>query len=599
MKRVSRELLPSCCRKAARVSAGCISLCLGLAMSTAARAQVFEPAPPPPPMPDYGMDAAPGPGPEVSPLLPPPDGGGFFPTISETALLRGPYDARSFGGAFTADSPDRITQNATDIFPYESTVPNFYQRNPQIFKPLDHFFGFFTPFDTLTYENDRLRNFAFSLDANLGVLSRAYSPELAMVKAGPLYLDVLWIGTGVIFSDFNGPQVFPAGSEDGWVGYVELGLRLSMRITDTIYLTAGANLMYLPWENKFAFRALTGGFPSLGATVAFSDDWGPWSVNFANRFVGRPGLDFFTGLDEPGFDRAGRYWFGLQQARANEFFTEDFAFFSNTIEGSATRLVFGNQWRWWLNADHIDFWRTFDFTDHAARDHVGTLLGYEGSLIPFAPRLFYDVWDIDGLGRGRDSLLHRAGVGLTGRLTENIGWSGDAAYLFETGSDRRDVETFLWNMRFNHTVTRDFTQNLAFGQWLFFNDLFNEVLVSRYINYTANYRLGQRASWSVFAQYSDAELDLISGREQRRYGGGTALTFLPFDFTTTRLMAMWDTIDQPQLDYDWVRWILRAEITQRFSSRLTGNIFYQYENNDAGPMSFHEHAVGLSLRRYF
>ncbi len=600
MKPRSREFISVDCPPPHWPGWLCSLVCLvAFGAGSPSSAQQWHEAPPPPEPP--AADEAP----YIALNLPgepshaPADGGGFFPTLSETALLRGPYDARSYAGNYTVDSPDRRGQLATDIFPYQDPVPNFYQRNERFYKPMDHFFGFLTPFDTFTYENERLRNFAFSMDANVGVLTRNFTPELAMVKAGPLFLDVLWIGTGVLWSDYTGPLVFADGDEDGWTGYIELGLRLAARLTDTIYLTAGANIIYLPWENEFAFRALTGNVPGIAVNLVYSDDWGPWSVSFYDRFFGRMGFDLLSPLDEEGLDRAGRYWFGIQQRRANEFYSGDDVFFTNVVGTSATRLVFDNQWRWWLEADHTDFWRTFDFDDHAMRDHFGTWLGYEGSVIPFAPRFFYDVWDLDGLFHGRESLLHNAGLALTGRLTENINWYGDVSYLFDTGPDSQDRDNVLWNMRFTHNITRDLTHSLGFGQGLFFNDFANEVLVSRYINYRTDYRLSRRSSLSAFVQYADQEVDLITNDERTRYGGGASINFLPLDFTGVRLLAFWEHIEQDNSDFEQERWILRGEITQRLGLRLSAQLFYQYEDNDAGPASFNEHVTGLSVRRYF
>jgi hypothetical protein len=50
---------------------------------------------------------------------------------------------------------------------------------------------------------------------------------------------------------------------------------------------------------------------------------------------------------------------------------------------------------------------------------------------------------------------------------------------------------------------------------------------------------------------------------------------------------------------DGERWIGRVELSQRLGLRLSGQLFYQYEDNDGGPGSFTEHVTGLSLRRYF
>jgi hypothetical protein len=573
-----------------------LTLCLsGTSGGGKAEAQVYE-VPPPPELEESQLLALNLPQQQGGDQV---DGGGFFPTLSETALLRGPYDARSYGGSYTVDSPDRIEQNATDIFPYQDPVPNFYQRNERFFRPLDQFFGFLTPFDTLTVENDRLRNVALSVDANLGILTRAFSHDQAMVKAGPLYLDVLWVGAGVLWSDFSGLTNFQEGDEDGWTGYIELGIRLAARITDSIYLTAGANLIYLPFENELAFRALTGELPGAALSLVYSDDLGAWDVSIFNYFQGRSGLNFAGQLNDEGIDRAGRYWFGIQQERANEFYDEDGVFFTNTLGVSATRLVLNDEWRYWVEARHLDFWGSFDFDDHRVRDQLSTWLGYEGSDIPFAPRFFYDVWDFDGAFQGSDVLLHRVGAAFTGRITENINWEGDIGYMFGTGDADTNYDSVLWNIGLSQAVSEDFTHFIRFGQGLFFNDLQNQALMSRYLRYGFDHRLGQRSSVSGFVQYADEEYDLVSDTLRERYGAGATLSIYPLDFTAVNFLGLWEQTRDIEGGSDGERWIGRVELSQRLGLRLSGQLFYQYEDNDGGPGSFTEHVTGLSLRRYF
>jgi hypothetical protein len=542
----------------------------------------------------------------IEPELPleggPADGSdGFFPTLSEIPLLRGPYDARSMGGNGIGTTPDRRTQLATDIFPYSNPEPNFYQRNPQIFRRADQVLGFFTPFDTLTYENDRIRNFAMSFDSSLGILNRNFSPELATFKMGPLFLDVLWVGTGVIWSDYNGPQQFAEGEEDGFTGFVEVGVRAAARLTDTIFVIAGANIMYLPFNDRWAFQSLTGFGPGASLSLVYADDWGEWDVSFYNLFTGTSGMNFLGQISEPGFDRAGRYGFGTGfQNRANEFYSEDNVFWNNRLGASANRLVFDNEWRLNLTAEHTDFWRTFDFIDHRVRDMASVSLGYEGSVIPFAPVFSYSVIEPDGLGRDLEIYFQQINASFTGRITENVTWTGNTGYLFISGPDARsENNSFLWNMGLEHTVNVNLQHWLRFGQGFFSNEYFNDYVLSRYVSYGFNQRLDRRTSLTGFVQYADNELDLISDELRQGIIGGASLNYQPLDFTRFSASVIYNHASVTNSDVESDRWIYRASLTQQLALRLTGTLFYQFEDFNTEPNGFDEHLVGFNLRRYF
>jgi len=526
---------------------------------------------------------------------------GFFPTQAEFPLLRGAADSRSLGVGWDSLGPDVRMQTASGIFPYAEPAPNFYQRNPALFRNMDHLLGVFTPNDAWTVEGleDRgLRNTALTFDANLGLLTRTFSPDLAMVKAGPLYFDLLWIGAGAVWSDYNGVQLGP-NNNDGMIGYIDVGLRGLLRLTDTIYLSVAGQLMYLPSINEFAFTLGAGNQSALAVDLFYGDTLGEWDVSFTSQFFGRPGLNFFANTTDAGADRAGRYWFGIQQARANQFRNfedENAAFFGNLLALSASRLVFDNQWRFWSIIRHTDFWRGFDFDNHGKREQLSLILGYEGSTIPFAPRISYDLWSFDGY----ESLWHQFMLQFTGRLTENINWIGSTGYLFGTGNST-NTGRYLWNMQFAHTLTARTNHTLSFGENFFTNDIADDALTSRYISYGINHHFARNLSLSLFAQVSDRENHIAGGNRagntSERAGGGATLTYQPLDFTSITASVLHDRSLQPVDLYD--RWVSRISINQQLSLRLTGHVFYMYEESNGRQRPFTEHAIGASLRRFF
>ncbi len=539
----------------------------------------------------------------VEPNLPtaPAYNQGYFPTLSESALLRGSNNSRSLGGALNEEEgPDLRRQTASDLFPYEDAEPNFYRRNQDFFRPLDRVLGWATPNNALTYELDSFDNTSLTLDGRLGFLTRQFSPELAMIKAGPLYFDVLWLGAGMIWSDYNGAQnsftTNGRNNGDGTIAYVDVGVRGLLRFTDTIYLSVVGNLMYLPFENKVALRFGNGNAAALYSRFNYSETFGDWDVLLYDEFQGRPGLNYFGQASQSGIDRAGRYSFGFQSAgSSNQFYNENFVIFTNKIGFNATRLVIDNQWRFWGEIDHSDFWRTFSFSNHTQREHAGMWLGYEGSIIPFAPRLSYDIFSFDSYR----SLWHRIYLDLTGRLTENINWGGRIGTAFGTGAVQRQGNPFLWQIDLDHTITQNTRHWLRFGESIFDNQLTNESLLSRFISWGIEQRLDRRLNATAFLQFADSEVAYPSMQSRQRSSAGVTLRYHPLDFTQIIATTLYEKITQATSGGDIDRWLYRLEANQQLGLRLTGNLFYQYENRAANQNGFTEHVIGLTLRRYF
>ncbi len=524
---------------------------------------------------------------------------GYFPTVADDILLRGPNNNRFLGinlDSNSGEGSDLASMTATGIYPYEDAEPNFYRRNQDFFKPLDHAFGFFTAHDALILErSQRFQQTSLTLDATPGIFTRQFNPDLAMIKAGPFFFDLLWVGAGVLFSDYNGDQAaFVDDDDDGWAGYIDLSARALFRLTDTIYLSAAANLIYLPFENELAMRFGNGRNPAIFSRLNIADVVGPWELQFYNEFKGFVGLDFFADADAPAYDRSGRYFFGFQEDSSNSFLNDRQAFFVNKVGFWASRLVFDQQWQFGINVSRSDFWRSFDFENHSKRDQISTWLGYEGSVIPFAPRFYYDLLSYDGY----NSLYHRLGVELTGRLTENVHWRGMAGYAMTTGVTNEN-NRFIWSFALDHSITQNTRHWLELGENFFDNENVAETLTSRYIRYTLEQRFHRTFYANAFAQFADGETSSANLQIRDRFGAGVMLNYQPLDFTQIRGTAYYEKADQGTTTDDSNRWLYKVEIIQQLGYRLTGNLFYQYEENDRARRGYTEHLMGVSVRRFF
>lgn len=523
---------------------------------------------------------------------------GYFPTLGESALLRGPYNARSPQGASlgNAEGPDISARTASGLFPYEDADPDFYQRNKNFFRPLNQTLGWLTPHDAWTIQFNELDNNSLTVDGNLGgIFTRSFAPELAHVKAGPLYFDLLWVGAGVTWSDYSG-NLNTAGSKgDGVIGYVDVGVRGVLRISDTLYISAVADLMYLPFANRFALQfGGGGGGPALLTRLNYSKTLGAWDILLYDEFVGQSSLNWYGSANVSGYDRAGRYFYGFQTSGpTNSFQNSGYARFGNTIGASLTRLVFDNSWRLWLTGQHMDYWQGYGFRNHGRVEHLGAALGYEGSRIPFAPRVSYDMY---AYGRS-NTIMHQVMLSLTGRLTENLNWVGRVGEYFTTGS-RSTGSNFLWNIDLRHSLSQNTTQSIGLGETVFYNNVVGDALLSKYAQYSINQRFGSRSYGNAFLQYADSETNLVTMQTSRRTSVGLAFNYQPLDFTQMNAAIIYEKAHQGTLSTD--RWRYTLTTTQQLGVRLTGSLLYQYENAQGNSTTaFSEHLVAVTLRRYF
>lgn len=524
---------------------------------------------------------------------------GYFPTITEDTLLRGPNDSRSLGIGLSPDNvegPDTRGLVATDLFRYYDAEPDFWGRHQNFFRPINKGLGVFTPHDAFTVETQRMQHASFTVDGNLNLLTREFNPELAHIKAGPLYFDILWAGAGVIYSDYNGKLPSSRSEDDdGWTGFVELGVRGLLRITDSIYISAVANVIYLPFENELGLRFGNGRDPGLLLRANVNDVVAGWEILFYDEFRGISGLDVFVDADSTAIDRAGRYSFGFISDRSSDFYDSNQAFFVNTVGFHASRPVFGNQWRYGFGIERSDYWRSFSFEDHGKRDWLGTYFQYEGSVIPFAPRISYEYISNDGY----ESLFHTIDLQLSGRFTENLFWTGEIGYLFTSGTTAEN-NSFIWQVMLDHTFTRSTRHWVVFGENFVENEFIPDTRTAKFARYVIDQRITSQFHVQAFAQYSENEQSHnVRFATRDRFGAGLSLIYRPLDFTSIEGTVLYEQIDQPSTTDDSNRWLYRLEMIQQLSHRLTANLFYQYEEMDSEQNPFTEHFMGLSLRRYF
>ena len=519
---------------------------------------------------------------------------GYYPTVADLIFLGDQDYPRN---SLTQEGPDARSQLASDIFMYESGEQDFFARNREAFVPINRILGVFSPHKAFTAEFSSIPLSGVTLDAAFPIFTRTFEPRNAHLKVGPLAFDLMWLGAGAVWSDYDGPTNFPEGAEDGWISFVELALRGSLQITDSLHLSMAANLIYLPGTNEVALSTLNNGFPNIALDLFFQRRIGEWDLLFYDQFSARPGLDVFSQLAVNGYDQAGRYQFGMygQENRIN-FYDSENVWLNNQIVGKASTMFLETDWRFWLDLQHTDFWQSFDFEDHQSRDSLEALLGYEGNNIPFAPALSYIVSTYDQF----ESYWHRVQLSFKGRLTENIRASAMGGYLWTTSVEPEQVN-YLWSLGLTHQFSRKGSHAINVGQNLFEDPFSPEVQFSNYYRYNIDYQLAKKLTAGAFAQYSDGEVIVSANNgntgEFESTLLGTTLQFQPFDFTLiTASAALEDGEFAESVPFD--HRIYRVMLSQQLASRLTLQSTYQYEEFD-GAADYKEHMVSVSLRWYF
>jgi hypothetical protein len=427
----------------------------------------------------------------------------------------------------------------------------------------------------------------FDFDTRIPFVSQRFVPDQAHLKAGPFYFQALWVGTGVLYSDYNGPAVFQPGQEPGWLSYVNLGFRLAGRITPSLYVTAQGQVIYLFRDNELGFRAGTSGAPL--ASIDYRTGWGAWDIHaFADFRTGNM-LNMFN---EEAIERAGRYSFGFAGRYDNGLVYDPFLYTRVGLEASTLATT---DWRLTLAADRTDFFyvgndRRDD--DHAARNHAGVLLGAEPARIRFTPWASYDFYSLDSI----DNIYHTFYTGGSGRLSENVVADGRAGY-FLSSNDLNGRESWLWNIGLRHRITDRTSHGVRFGQDFFMNDFTVDTVVGDFFRYYIAHEFSDRLRLQAFAQWSSGEY--LSGEfdggefESRLYGIN-----LYYDISR-RLRASLGYLEENRTstknDLQYDRSVFQARLDARLGERSTGYLLYQHTDN----RFFYEDLYMVGLRRYF
>lgn len=508
---------------------------------------------------------------------------GYFPTTDDHFYI-GDYDYPRSSGP--NNRPDGHLQRSMGLYAYEDPDVDFYDEHSDFFRPLDRALGFFTPHEGLVWGSEQLDSWSFALDGSIPIFTRGFEPDKAHVKAGPLYMDLMSLGGGVLYSDYSGKENFREGEEDGWLSFLEVQARMMIRISENIYLTAGGRLIFLPGNGKLAFRLGDEFGPTAIARLNYQARLGQWDILFYDSLRSRNGADLLA--DSGAIDRAGRYQFGFMDTdRGRDVFQGDRFYLLNQVGLNASRPI--EDWRLWLEANHQDRWQSYDFENHGTREHGSAMLTYEGSKLPFSPYLLYEVDSGDKF----ETFRHRFYIGGNGRLTENIRLDGRAGYMW-TQNAVPDREWIIWNLGITHDITERTRHGLRVGRDYVSDDFTGDTAVAEYVRYNIGHQISETLHARAYAQWSsDEHLNRPEFTGDREMYGGS-LSYRPGGYTDVTVGGYFERWDTSEEDVN-ERLLYFARVSQRIASRTTLWFRYQFEDYE----TFDEHLYMTGVRKYF
>lgn len=528
---------------------------------------------------------------------PTPEVRGFYPTETEWDKI-GSYYPRIRRDLAGGDPSDPRTQAPSGLWPYPTADTGHFQLLPSA---VDPFLGLVTPpgGGVHVQGSNPTAGGGFTLGADAPYLTRAFNPERATFKLGLMYVDVLALSAGLLYSDFQGDREFSDDVKDGWLSVVSMHLRVVVPLTQNIYLSAEGEIYYLPGTNRFGVSVGDSGGLGFGAgvRVAYEKYVNGWwvsasdTVGFVNELSD---LTDRVSVDE--IDIAGRYRFGRGEeigSRDTDFLDEDRLLFGNRAAITAIGPL-SSSWRLEVNLSRSDFYPLDSDQDNYSFMEASTVAQYEGQDWRFAPFVGMRSSTRDDFER----FQHEVFAGVRGPITQRLRLFSRVGYTFATGSERDDEEAVLYELGFVHAVGPYTEQSLSGGQVVDYSST-GDTRVGRYIRYSLNQRLSSRVDASFFTQISNAKNTDSGITGTTRTIGGTIGANIT-DFIRLDLLQAYDQFDDED-GSDSERLVLSARLGRRIAPGLFANLLYRFEDveTDEAGSSFTEHLYMMNITKQF
>jgi hypothetical protein len=554
-----------------------------------------------PPAPESFQEAAPNDAPSTRPGAGDEQGFGSWPS------------SQSDWGASDADVPNSRTSR-----PFE---PNNVPFDPATGLPASGGSANADPFSTRPFGLGYVQNpnlgqaegtVSFSLTplSSFPLIYRAFPPEDANLKAGPVYLKFERAEADMYYSDNYNLSATDRRSEV--LAILSLNMTLIAQLSEDLQFSVNGTLIYLPLQNIVGLESssLNGTFllvplPTLLSQVTYDTVIAGWAVRFQDQFGSGPGsysdsaaaaFNLFDGsyLQQ---NNNGKYSFhsGRVDIRGNSSDDIDnrdnnfFYFFYNTISAYTDRYIEDDILLTAI-ASRTDLW--YDEQNLGLPSSFENFFAEAQSVrenLRFKPFVAYDIShssDVPGV-------FQFVYAGLSGPITDQLFLYASVGYYFSSDG----AEGSLWDLTLRHDAGPYTTEWLQIARGL--NDFNDEVVTTEY------YRLGQVLGPTLYGSiiadhtsFQELARDQVSNSDREDAGAQLTWTLGPKTWLNlTAIYSHQDIDNGPVID----SWIGRIDFDRQLSDTVFFRALYQYQryNVNQPGQGYFENIVFLSLAKYF
>ena len=430
-------------------------------------------------------------------------------------------------------------------------------------------------------------------------------------KLGPFYLDNIYGGAGMIYSDYSGSPLdgrsgdVRAASDDSWASVIWAQTRLTAYLTNRFAMSLNPSIYYLPFKGQVGW-GLGNLFSNVTANTAPASilqmGWrfplaNSYDVSFYDQFnaihsqvsLFRNSPYYWSNVaDQTPVDFAGRYQFGgfggfdrprssgsSRLAIKDKLFDANSMFFMNQASvnmrgfhsGNIVSNIFYNRLDYWdHNMDNAQNWHT-----------LGAILMQQGPVL--SPYFRTEVTSSDY--SGRQNHYEYALVGANMRLNPNLLIYAESGWMTTTIENQGSSDSWIGRLGFRHRLGPYTSHGIDVSR----NPVEN--FANRYLVDSAQYyitqQIGPKSSIRLYVQQADLKSLGGVGAVDRSVTTAGALAEARLSAKSTlSLAASYENVDVPRMNRNFELWTYRLMYNRTLGQSISGNVYYQYQEAGSG-----------------
>jgi hypothetical protein len=449
-------------------------------------------------------------------------------------------------------------------------------------------------------------------------------------KMGPVYVDNITTGVGLMYSDYQGISPYGGFSGvdggDSWSMIVGLSARVSFNISDRFAFTASPFVYWLPFTNQVGWAVGFPGYALFGGQIApralFETAYripieGVGELAFTDRFsaiflqsslLNESLLYQLNFMDTTPVDLAGRYQFGTGSvpfdstgnanfSLNNQPFSSDRFLYQNQLGASLRSTLsedvysntYFNRYDWWnKNFDHLDAWNVF-----------GTVLMKQGAIL--SPYVMYEA----NVQEQSHVYFQQALVGVNANINTNTIAYAQAGWLWShsgVAGTAQSSDTWIAQAGMRQRIGPYTVHGIDAGRMPFQGGFGGARFVSNFVRYYVSQHLGARISSNFYIEKADLKA-IGQGKGDREFLTAGVMTRVALsDRASLEFIVSYDDLELSQINRGWKMWTYRGIYMRQFSDSVQGQVAYHYQQSGAGrsPLDhFQEHFLFIGATKRF